>query len=304
MLVFNRGSDVGRNALSFGAVAILHAIATGSQFGFDIMNATGLTSGTVYPTLDRLEHAGLLKSHWESEVQAHGEGRPARRYFKLTAAGADSVTRRARETPHAAAGSHRPYGARVERVVTSRTPLSAARFRACLDRSLRGCCAPVLQRRTTLARISGAPISGTTGSWLSREPLPFSARAHGASSRRAAAVPLQPHCAPALPTGVSRCFCTIFDFAWRHDRAASGLHRRRRPDSGPGDRRERHDLQLGGDDSAVAPSRSGRAGPVGRDTRHHAHAQRPELLVPELSGPAQREARRLRGSHCVPPGRR
>ena len=41
--------------LSFGAVSILHAVADGSRFGFDIMSATGLTSGTVYPTLDRLE---------------------------------------------------------------------------------------------------------------------------------------------------------------------------------------------------------------------------------------------------------
>ena len=82
---------MGRNALSFGAVAILHAIATGSQFGFDIMNVTGLTSGTVYPTLDRLEQAGLLKSHWESEAQAHADGRPARRYFKLTASGATAL---------------------------------------------------------------------------------------------------------------------------------------------------------------------------------------------------------------------
>jgi DNA-binding PadR family transcriptional regulator len=59
MLVFDRGRTrtVGRNTLSFGAVSILHAIATGSQFGFDIMAATGLTSGTVYPTLDRLEAA-------------------------------------------------------------------------------------------------------------------------------------------------------------------------------------------------------------------------------------------------------
>jgi PadR family transcriptional regulator, regulatory protein PadR len=83
---------VGRSALSFGAVAILHAIATGSQFGFDIMNATGLTSGTVYPTLDRLEHGGLLKSHWEAEAEAHREGRPARRYFKLTATGVTALT--------------------------------------------------------------------------------------------------------------------------------------------------------------------------------------------------------------------
>jgi DNA-binding PadR family transcriptional regulator len=78
-------------ALSFGAVAILHAVALGSRFGFDIMAATGLTSGTVYPTLDRLEHNGLLKSRWEDEALAHAEGRPARRYFHLTAAGATAL---------------------------------------------------------------------------------------------------------------------------------------------------------------------------------------------------------------------
>jgi PadR family transcriptional regulator, regulatory protein PadR len=74
--------------LSFGAVSILHAVADGSRFGFDIMSATGLTSGTVYPTLDRLEQVGLLKSRWEEEAIAHREGRPARRYFHLTGKGA------------------------------------------------------------------------------------------------------------------------------------------------------------------------------------------------------------------------
>jgi PadR family transcriptional regulator, regulatory protein PadR len=73
--------------LSFGTVAILHAIAAGSEFGFDIMNATGLTSGTVYPTLDRLEDQGLLRSRWEDPRIARREGRPPRRYFRLTAAG-------------------------------------------------------------------------------------------------------------------------------------------------------------------------------------------------------------------------
>ena len=75
--------------LSFGAVSILHAVADGSRFGFDIMSATGLTSGTVYPTLDRLEQLGLLRSRWEEEAIAHGEGRPARRYFNLTRTGAN-----------------------------------------------------------------------------------------------------------------------------------------------------------------------------------------------------------------------
>ena len=86
MLVFYRAMS--RTTLSYGAVSILHAVAAGSRFGFDIMAATGLTSGTVYPTLDRLEQNGLLTSRWEDEAAAHAEGRPARRYFTLTHKGA------------------------------------------------------------------------------------------------------------------------------------------------------------------------------------------------------------------------
>lgn len=78
-------------SLSYGSAAILHAIASGSQFGFDIMNVTGLTSGTVYPALDRLEAAGYLKSKWEDAGAAHADGRPARRYFTLTAAGVTAL---------------------------------------------------------------------------------------------------------------------------------------------------------------------------------------------------------------------
>ena len=80
-----------RHSLSFGSVSVLHAVASGSRFGFDIMEATGLTSGTVYPALDRLEESGLLKSRWEPEAEAHREGRPARRYFHLTVAGAAAL---------------------------------------------------------------------------------------------------------------------------------------------------------------------------------------------------------------------
>jgi PadR family transcriptional regulator PadR len=78
-------------AVSYGAAAILHAIASGRQFGFDIMEATGLTSGTVYPALERLEARGYLRSKWEDEATAHREGRPARRYFALTAAGVTAL---------------------------------------------------------------------------------------------------------------------------------------------------------------------------------------------------------------------
>jgi PadR family transcriptional regulator PadR len=78
-------------SLCYGAAAILHAVASGSRFGFDIMDVTGLTSGTVYPALDRLESAGYLKSTWEDTAAAHAEGRPARRYFTLTASGAAAL---------------------------------------------------------------------------------------------------------------------------------------------------------------------------------------------------------------------
>jgi PadR family transcriptional regulator PadR len=74
--------------LTFGPVAILHAIADGNRFGFDIMDATGLTSGTVYPTLDKLESLGYLTSHWEDARVARRDKRPPRRYFDLTDAGA------------------------------------------------------------------------------------------------------------------------------------------------------------------------------------------------------------------------
>jgi PadR family transcriptional regulator len=77
--------------LAFGPVAVLHAIAGGNRFGFDIMDATGLTSGTVYPALDKLESLGYLTSHWEDARTARRDKRPARRYFDLTAAGAAAL---------------------------------------------------------------------------------------------------------------------------------------------------------------------------------------------------------------------
>ena len=77
--------------LAFGQVAVLHALADGSRFGFDIMDATGLTSGTVYPTLDKLESLGYLTSKWEDTRTARRDKRPPRRYFNLTAAGATAL---------------------------------------------------------------------------------------------------------------------------------------------------------------------------------------------------------------------
>ena len=77
--------------LSITAVTVLHAIAGGYQYGFDIIDQTGLPSGTVYPALTRLERDGYVRSAWEDEQHARDEGRPARRYYKLTAPGVKAL---------------------------------------------------------------------------------------------------------------------------------------------------------------------------------------------------------------------
>src|ERR1043166_4694212 len=77
--------------LSLSGTAILQAVAHEYHYGFDIMDVTGLPSGTVYPALRRLEASGLLVSKWEDEDAARTEQRPARKYYKLTAAGRQSL---------------------------------------------------------------------------------------------------------------------------------------------------------------------------------------------------------------------
>lgn len=73
--------------MALGSAAVLHALARGHRYGFDIMEATGMGSGSIYPALDRLEADGLAVSTWEDPGIAHAEKRPARRYFEITPAG-------------------------------------------------------------------------------------------------------------------------------------------------------------------------------------------------------------------------
>ncbi len=73
-----------KSSLSYSAAVILQAVANGYRYGFDVMDVTGLPSGTVYPALRRMEDAGLVGSMWESEDEALSEGRPARKYYEVT----------------------------------------------------------------------------------------------------------------------------------------------------------------------------------------------------------------------------
>lgn len=73
--------------LTYTGTLVLQALVRGHAYGFDIVHATKLPTGTVYPLLRRLEARGLVRSRWEKESAAHAEGRPARRNYAPTAAG-------------------------------------------------------------------------------------------------------------------------------------------------------------------------------------------------------------------------
>jgi PadR family transcriptional regulator PadR len=73
--------------LTYPTTLVLHALLEGYHHGFDIMDATGLPSGTVYPILRRLEAEGYARSRWEKDTLARREQRPARRYYELSASG-------------------------------------------------------------------------------------------------------------------------------------------------------------------------------------------------------------------------
>ena len=69
------------------SLRILGAIRDGVAYGLDIVQQTGMPSGTVYPTLGRLKKRGWVTARWERQGVAEQEGRPRRRYYELTAEG-------------------------------------------------------------------------------------------------------------------------------------------------------------------------------------------------------------------------
>ena len=77
--------------LSSATALVLNALDLGCRHGFDILDVTGLPSGTVYPILRRLEQDGLASSKWEPARMAQEELRPPRRYYELTPAGVERV---------------------------------------------------------------------------------------------------------------------------------------------------------------------------------------------------------------------
>lgn len=66
----------------------LLAEPTREMYGLQVCQAAGLPSGTIHPILARLEGQGWLESRWEDAVP-QDEGRPRRRYYRLTEDGAE-----------------------------------------------------------------------------------------------------------------------------------------------------------------------------------------------------------------------
>jgi len=82
--------------LTHATALILQALATNRRHGFQIMDVTGLPSGTVYPVLRRLERESAVESEWEEDEIASEAGRRPRRVYRLTASG-QLIAERARQ---------------------------------------------------------------------------------------------------------------------------------------------------------------------------------------------------------------
>jgi PadR family transcriptional regulator PadR len=66
----------------------LLAEPTRERYGVEIGAEAGLPSGTIHPILARLEGVRWIESRWES-IDPREQGRPARRYYRLTASGVE-----------------------------------------------------------------------------------------------------------------------------------------------------------------------------------------------------------------------
>ena len=76
------------------------------RYGLALCELVGLPSGTIYPILARLEQLRWVESFWEDADGHVVEGRPRRRYYRLTPDGAEQARHalassyRAKKSPH------------------------------------------------------------------------------------------------------------------------------------------------------------------------------------------------------------
>ncbi len=91
------GRELRRGSLE---LIVLHLLEPGEAYGYEIVSklttesdgALGVTDGTLYPVLYRLERAGFVEVRWET----HPRGVP-RKYYRLTEAGRRELAELTRE---------------------------------------------------------------------------------------------------------------------------------------------------------------------------------------------------------------
>jgi PadR family transcriptional regulator PadR len=91
------GRELRRGSLD---LIVLHLLEPGEAYGYEIVSkltaetdgALGVTDGTLYPVLYRLERAGFVEVRWETQSR----GVP-RKYYRLTDAGRRELAELARE---------------------------------------------------------------------------------------------------------------------------------------------------------------------------------------------------------------
>jgi DNA-binding PadR family transcriptional regulator len=71
------------------------------RHGYELSKETGLTSGTLYPSLMRLCDQRLLESKW---LESEGTGRPPRHLYRLTSQGLALAHRVAAKEPSSVPG--------------------------------------------------------------------------------------------------------------------------------------------------------------------------------------------------------
>lgn len=80
---------------SQATLAVLAALLddpTRDTYGLEIGRDAGVSSGSLYPILDRLESAGWIEHQWESG-DPQSLGRPRRKQYRLTGLGIREGTR-------------------------------------------------------------------------------------------------------------------------------------------------------------------------------------------------------------------
>ena len=153
------------------------------RYGYDLMKAARLPSGTLYPLLARLEHQKLVASAWETPQQ---EGQRPRKYYQLTGEGIRiarlELAQASARRPRASARAGRPApgslgGGESGSCCASASTWCAGPASSCREMSGRsgtGNGPPSCPPSCMIPR-SGSPRGGRCGCWAMR-PIRCGAR--------------------------------------------------------------------------------------------------------------------------------